>query len=57
VRIYEIELLGDGALAANVVASVPDTRLLESGPGRPAVEITGDEEGAAALLRALVVAG
>ncbi len=57
VRIYEIELLGDGAPAANVVTSIPNTRLLESGPGRLAVEITGDEEQAAALLRALVVAG
>ncbi|HYA94920.1 MAG TPA: ABC transporter ATP-binding protein [Terriglobales bacterium] len=57
VRIYEIELLGDGAPAVNVVTSVPGTRLLESGPGRLAVEITGDAEQAAALLHALVVAG
>jgi ABC-2 type transport system ATP-binding protein len=56
-RIYEIELLGDSAAAMNVLSSVAGTRLLESGPGRLVVEITGADEQVAAVLRTLVVAG
>jgi len=57
VRIYEIELLGDNAIAVNIVKSVAGTRLLEYGAGRLVVEITGADEQVAALLRSLVVAG
>jgi ABC-2 type transport system ATP-binding protein len=56
-RIYEIEVLADGAAAANVVTAVSGTRLLESGSGFLVVEIVGAEEQAAALLRTLVMAG
>jgi ABC-2 type transport system ATP-binding protein len=57
VRIYEIELMGDSAPAVAVVNSLAGARTLESSAGRLVVEITGADEQAAALLRALVVAG
>jgi ABC-2 type transport system ATP-binding protein len=57
VRIYEIELIGDSAPAVTVVNSIASARTLESSAGRLVVEITGADEQAAALLRALVVAG
>jgi ABC-2 type transport system ATP-binding protein len=56
-RIYEIELLGDSALAVTMVNSLAGARVLESGPSRLVVEITGADEQAAVLLRALVVGG
>ena len=55
IRIYEIELLGDTAPAVMIVNSIAGARTLESGDGRLAVELTGSDEQAAALLRALVV--
>jgi ABC-2 type transport system ATP-binding protein len=57
VRIYEIELLGDSAPAATIVNSLAGARSLESSAGRLVVEITGADEQAVALLRALVLAG
>jgi ABC-2 type transport system ATP-binding protein len=57
VRIYEIEVLGDSAPAVTIVKSLASARTLESSAGRLAVEVTGADEQAAALLRALVVAG
>jgi ABC-2 type transport system ATP-binding protein len=57
VRIYEIELLGDSATAANVVNSLAGTRLLQSSAGRLVVEIAGADEQIAAFLRTLVLAG
>jgi ABC-2 type transport system ATP-binding protein len=57
VRIYEIEVLGDGGPAVNMVNSLAGTRLLESSAGRLVVEIAGADEQVAALLRTLVVAG
>ena len=56
-RIYEIEILGDVSIAASIVNSVPGSRLLESGVGRLAVEITGPDMRVASLLRALAVGG
>jgi ABC-2 type transport system ATP-binding protein len=56
-RIYEIELIGDSSAAANLVNSVPGARVLESGAGRLAVEISGADEQVAAVLRALVLGG
>lgn len=57
VRIYEVELLGDSAAAVAIVNSVGGARALDSSAGRMAVEITGGDEQAAALLRALVLGG
>jgi ABC-2 type transport system ATP-binding protein len=57
VRIYEIELLGDNAPAVTIVNSVAGARTLESSADRLVVEMTGADEQAAALLRALVVGG
>jgi ABC-2 type transport system ATP-binding protein len=57
VRIYEIEVLGDSAPAVTIVNSLAGAHTLESSAGRLVVEITGADEQAAALLRALVVAG
>jgi len=57
VRIYEIEVLGDSAPAVTIVNSIAGARTLESSAGRLVVEITGADEQAAALLRALVVGG
>jgi hypothetical protein len=56
-RIYEIELIGDSAPAVTVVNSIAGVRTLESSAGRLVVQITGADEQAAALLRALVMAG
>jgi len=56
-RIYEIELIGDGASAAAIVKSTVGARVLDSDAGRLVVEITGGDEQAAALLRTLVVGG
>jgi ABC-2 type transport system ATP-binding protein len=57
VRIYEIELLGDGAPAVAIMNSVAGARTLESSAGHLVVEIAGADEQAAALLRALVTGG
>jgi ABC-2 type transport system ATP-binding protein len=57
VRIYEIELLGDSAPAVTIVNSTAGVRTVESSAGRLVVEVTGADEHAAALLRALVVGG
>jgi ABC-2 type transport system ATP-binding protein len=57
VRVYEIELMGDGAPAVTIVNSVAGAHLLQSGLGRLVVEIVGGEEQAASLLRALVTGG
>jgi ABC-2 type transport system ATP-binding protein len=56
-RIYEIKLLGDGTTAVGVANSIPGVRVVESGTGRLAVEISGADEQVAAVLRALVLAG
>ncbi len=57
VRIYEIELIGDSSPAAAIVDSVAGARALESSASRLVVEVTGADEEAAALLRALVLGG
>ncbi len=57
VRIYEIELIGDSSTAATIVSSVAGARTVEFSTGRLVVEITGADEQAATLLRALVVGG
>ena len=58
IRIYEIEMLGDDAASAvTMVNSTAGARTLESSAGRLVVEITGADEQAAALLRALVNGG
>jgi ABC-2 type transport system ATP-binding protein len=56
-RAYEIEILGEAAVAAVLAAAVPGVRVLETGPARLAVEIAGADAEAAALLRHLVTAG
>jgi ABC-2 type transport system ATP-binding protein len=57
VRIYEIELIGDSAPAADIVNSSAGVRVLESGIGRLVVEIGGADEQVTSLLRALVIGG
>ena len=57
VRIYEIEVLGDGAPAVTIVNSVAGARVLEPSSGRLLAEIGGGDEEAAALLRALITGG
>lgn len=56
VRIYEIGMIGDNASAVSIVNSA-GARLLESGAGQLVVEISGADQQAAALLRALVTGG
>jgi ABC-2 type transport system ATP-binding protein len=55
-RIYEIEMTSDSAQAVNIV-NAAGARLLESSGGRLVIEISGADEQAATLLRALVTGG
>jgi ABC-2 type transport system ATP-binding protein len=57
VRIYEIEVIGDSAAAVAIVNSAAGARVLDSSMGRMVAEVTGADEQAASLLRALVVGG
>jgi ABC-2 type transport system ATP-binding protein len=57
VRIYEIEVIGDSAAAVAIVTSAAGARVLDSSMGRMVAEVTGADEQAASLLRALVVGG
>jgi ABC-2 type transport system ATP-binding protein len=57
VRIYEIEVIGDSVAAVAIVNSAAGARVLDSSMGRMVAEVTGADEQAASLLRALVVGG
>jgi ABC-2 type transport system ATP-binding protein len=56
-RVYEIELTGDALPALSIVNSVAGVRLLQSGLDRLVVEISGGDEQAGSVLRALVTGG
>jgi ABC-2 type transport system ATP-binding protein len=56
-RIYEVEWIGEGSAAADIVKSFPAARLLESSAQQLALELAGEDEPAASLLRTLVTGG
>ena len=56
-RLFEIDLLGEPSSAEQALNTVPAARVLESTQGRLLVEVTGNDEQVAGLLRTLVVAG
>jgi ABC-2 type transport system ATP-binding protein len=56
-RIYEIEVIGDGTPAANILKGESAVRLLEFSGNRLVAEIAGPDDQIAALLHALVIGG